>query len=592
MKFVLDLPWGTKVPGVVYWKSDKIHVYSGPILPANLRHFAPEPYSYGAWKEAELNGILLPAPRGNVEFIPREHQMEAARKIYSSFEQGYPGFLIADKTGLGKTLSVLAGLSAIAKKQGFSSGNRAKVLIVCPKSVIPQWRQTLMNYPIANVLLRPLVINYQSLPRLLTVPSTARLTKKGRLKDRQVARYGNPTVNWDYVIFDEAHYLKNYPSSAASLLAASLAQLEKPYQKGRSPFVIYSTATPGSSPLNFAIMAKILGPLLTNHEDGKKVSPKNWGEFLEKAQFAVKKGKKGYTWATVPWYDAKSLDPKKQETYKKAVEKAKEIQRKDSRRIGAALGKPGSPFIMRSPSQIAGWPEQQLIPYAVEMTSRQKTIYEEAWSAFRKFLQLNPKGKDPRGQLVQTLRYRQKASLLMVDAVADAAIEWVEGGNQVYISVEFLETLDQLRAKITKAGISVVEISGRNTDDREKERIRFQKGEAKVVISTVVAGISLHSNEILPDGSKATSDPRITVLHDVRQNPLDSIQALGRCHRDGVNSLTYIPYLERTIQEKIVDSFVNKYTNLNTMVGDKDATMLEDIFRAAAAKTTPGDRLS
>lgn len=594
MIYTLDLPWGVKHPQVQYWKDHKIHVYKGALLPPELRPYRSEDFSYQRWKEDELNGQVMPPERGATKFVPRDHQMEAAKKIFSSYKSGWRGFLLADHMGLGKTLSGLAALSAIAKQEGFGTKNKGKLLIVCPKGVIPQWRNTLHNYPVATALMRPMIINYQQLNKLLAAPSTARVAKKSSTKNRQTLRKGTPTIDWDYIIFDEAQYLKNYPSSTMSVAASNIAQLEKPYIKGKSPYVIYSTATPGASPLNFAIMAGIIAPLISNSAEAKRITPSSWGTFLEKQGFAVKKGKAGYTWATIPYFGKNSDNPAEIRKLEMATKRAKALQRKDSQRIGKGLIKPQAPFIMRKPKDIAGWPEQQYIPYPIELTVKQQPIYEEVWTRFRNFLRLPNAHKDPKTALVENLRYRQKSSLLKVDSMIDTVQEFVENGNQVFISCEFMETLDRYKELLEKKGIKVVEMSGRNVADREQERLKFQKGEADVVLCTIVAGISLHASETLPDGTQATSTPRITILHELRLNNLDSEQILGRAHRDGQNSIAYFPYLQKTVDEKVIESFTNKNTNMKTMMGnnEKEASFMEKIFTEAAARTTPPNRLS
>lgn len=594
MYFVLSLPWGVKFPGVQYWKDRKIHVYRGSILPKEMRPYASQDFSYERWQEDELNGIVMPPEKGSAKFTPREHQMEAAKKIFKCYSAGHRGFLEADKTGLGKTLATLSGISVIAKNEGFGTKNKGKLLIVCPKSVIPQWRQTIHNYPIASALLRPMIINYQQLNKLLEAPATARVAKKTRTKNRQTSTKGKPVIDWNYIIFDEAHYLKNYPKSTTSVAAANIAKLENKYRKSVEPFVVYSTATPGSTPLNFSIMAGIVAPLLSNAPGAKTVTPSTWAAFLEKEGFAVKKGKSGWTWAPMPWGGKNLTNPEEKRKYDFEVKKVKQIQRKDAQRIGKALIKPAAPFIMRSPKDIAGWPEQLPIPFPVHLTSQQQPIYEEAWTKFRNFLRLTPANKDPKGALVENLRYRQKSSLLKVDAMVDAIEDWVEGGNQVYVSCEFMETIDRYKEKLESKKITVAELSGRNVEERTQERLRFQRGEAKVVLCTVVAGISLHANEVLPDGSKASNNTRITLINDIRSNPNDAEQSLGRAHRDGENSIAYFPYLENTIDEKIVESFSNKVANMKSMLGtpQEEAEELERMFREAAARTTPPNRLS
>lgn len=604
MSYLLEIPWeatkyfSLKYKGVLkpymrkvdssWVRMSGIYLFTGADLPSDLRDFVTDDFTFSRWQEDDHRLSIKQAPitplKGSVIFKPRPHQLEAAKKIFKSYYTGDPGFLEADKTGLGKTLSTLAGVTAIAKKEGFRPEKKAKLLVVCPKGVIPVWRQTLHNYPTSTALMRVMVINYQQLNKLLTAPAGAKNSKRQRTKNRAVAKQGTPTVDWDFIIFDEAHYLKNYPSSAASMAAASIAKLNKTYVRGKSPYAVFSTATPGSSPLNFAMMANILARLLTNSPSAKTVTPDTWGPFLDTHGFAVKKGKVGYTWATVPWFGKNSDDPAERKKYEMALAKSKQVQRKDALRIGKALTLPQAPFIMRSPKDIAGWPEQQMVPLPLAMSSQQKPIYEEAWTRFRNWLKLTPAHSDPKGALVENLRYRQKSSLLKVDSMIDNIEDFVEGGNQVFISVEFIETLDAYKTKLEAKGIKVAEISGRNVGEREIDRIRFQKGDAQVVLCTVVAGISLHAGETLPDGSNATAAPRISVLHDIRQNPLDTLQSAGRAHRDGQNSITYFPYFEDTVDQRVVDSFVNKNANMKAMTGSalKDAEELEDIFRAAA----------
>lgn len=584
MFYVLDLPWGVQYPGVQYWKDRKIHVLKTNILPSELRPYASDDFSYHRWQEDELNSVVTPPKKGATVFEPRPHQVDGAKVIYQAYASGWEGILVADHTGTGKTLTSLAGISAIAKKQGFGTENKAKVLIVCPKGVIPQWRNTLRNYPVSTDLIRPLIINYQQLGKLLFPPSNVRVAKKVRTKNKLIARNGKPKIDWDFIIFDEAHYLKNYPSSTMSIEAANIAQLEKKYIKGTSPFVVYSTATPGASPLNFALMSPWLAKLVAG--DTKVVAkPSTWGDFLHKQGFDVKKTKTGYTWAPLPWGSKKDT-PAERRVVERKTREVKDRQRKDAQRIGKALTRKGAPFIMRSPVNIAGWPQQQYIPYPIELRGKQRVFYEEVWTRFRKFLKLPPARRDPKTALVENLRYRQKSSILKVESITEMIDNFVNAGSQVYVSCEFTETIDEFAKELTKRGISYAEISGRNVSEREQERLRFQKGDAKVVLCTVVAGISLHADETLPDGSKATSAPRVTIIGNVRMNPNDTVQALGRCHRDGVNSIAYFPYLEDTVDEKIISSFTNKFANMSTMTGSsvEDAEFMEKLFEESAHK--------
>ena len=125
-----------------------------------------------------------------------------------------------------------------------------------------------------------------------------------------------------------------------SLAASTIAKLDDGYEKGKKPFVIYSTATPGSTPLNLAIMAPTLSraidPKIRRH-----VSPREWGAFLDKEGFHVSKGKSGWNWVSVPWWGANSSDPKEKSKYERAKSRVQAEQDEDTRRIGDAWSREG-----------------------------------------------------------------------------------------------------------------------------------------------------------------------------------------------------------------------------------------------------------
>lgn len=587
MYFVLDMPWGFRHPEVKYWSNKKIHVYQGKTLPAELKPFASKPFSIQRWEEDELNAHVLPARKPQQVFTPREHQKEAAQRIFQAYQCGQAGFLESDKTGLGKTLSTLSGVTAIAKSEGFGANKKAKLLIVCPVGVAPTWRQTLEAYPVSTLLMRPLIISYQSLSRLMKpTQGNTKMAKSRKKKIQQLSHTGQSAIDWDYVIFDESHYLKNFPDSTMSRFAEKIAKLDAPYVKGRSPFTVFSTATPGNTPLNMAIMARILAPLISANR-GRSVSPKTWGKFLMDEGFAVTKSKKGvYSWASLPWWDSNSDDPKKRAQYEYKVRESKSKQRQDVLRLRDALLSENAPYIRRGPEQIAGWPEQQLIPLALDLNTKQRSLYEEAWGTFKKFLNLKGPAKDPKGALVASLRYRQKSSLIKVEDMAPIIKDLVDAGNQVYVSCEFMDTVEAYQDRLAKLGVSSVELTGRLTgEEKITNRLMFQKGQASVVLCTLVAGISLHAEEELPDGTTATKSPRVTIIHDIRQNALDTVQSLGRAHRDGQNSLSYFPFFIETVDEKVTSNFVQRNGNMEGMLGEDLAKIesMERVFELAAA---------
>src|SRR5258708_5306554 len=83
-----------------------------------------------------------------------------------------------------------------------------------------------------------------------------------------------------------------------------------------------------------------------------------------------------------------------------------------------------------------------------------------------------------RGALAAVLRLRQKGSLIRVEGTVALALELLENGHQVAISVAFLETLEALRESLTKEGFVCAALHGATpAGEREAERMRFQRGE-------------------------------------------------------------------------------------------------------------------
>jgi hypothetical protein len=74
----------------------------------------------------------------------------------------------------------------------------------------------------------------------------------------------------------------------------------------------------------------------------------------------------------------------------------------------------------------------------------------------------------------------------------------LDNGRQVAISCEFLATMDAMEEVSRKKKISYARVDGcctHNSHLKEAERLRYQRGDAPVVLFNVVEGISLHEGE-------------------------------------------------------------------------------------------------
>jgi hypothetical protein len=147
--------------------------------------------------------------------------------------------------------------------------------------------------------------------------------------------------------------------------------------------------------------------------------------------------------------------------------------------------------------------------------------------------------------------------------------ELLENGHQVAVSVAFMETLAAMRESLESEGITCAAVHGAlPAAMREDERLRFQRGEAKVVLFTVEEGISLHQGE-------HDDAPRSEIIHDLRWSAIQMAQIEGRCHRDGRLARAYWVYADATVEERIAQVVARRIQSMKAMIGDDVETLRE-----------------
>lgn len=559
--FILNPPWEfrgiSSLPGVTYDKKLKKNIYVGERLPEMLLPFASDDYSWERWIEDDINGGVLPPKPVSAEskMKPRPHQLDGAKRIAAAVKQGYRGFLEADGVGLGKTITCLLGGYGAAKLKGFSPARPAKVLIVCPKSVIPHWTRTIKALGIDNM--RVAVINYDRTKSLLKPPASAKTAKTTKTRNKRVATGGTNLVDWDIIIADEAHKLKGIDTSQRAKAFDRIGRYAEAHTK--APFIIWATASPGQNPLEVGYLAPLVGQYMKK----RGLTMSKWGAFLIEQGFHVKQGKSGYYWVKpFPGQDEEEIKKQKQQ---------------DAKRIRNILFAPEFPSLRRLPENMAGWPLIQRIPFEVELEYSQKEAYVKAWSEFCSLFKTAKRGRDAKSGMVAQLRFRQKGSLLRAPGTIDFVLDLLENRQQVAISVNFMDSIDAMTKILDAKKIPWAEVSGRTDLEgrREAERLRFQRGEAKVVFFTVEEAISLHAGELLPDGTHASMTPRTTVIHDVRYSALSCSQIEGRAHRDKQHANAYYMYGKGTVEERIIKRMLERMATMKTMSGDDEDLIAE-----------------
>lgn len=499
-------------------------------LPDVLRGFAAQPHSWEKWQQDDANGGWQPAPTTS-QIALREHQQVAATAIEQAAKCSRPGFLLADDVGLGKTYSTIAGLDAL--------GSNLRILVLCPLSVVAHWRRSIDS--ISTGSNRWCVLNYDRVKNLLSAPEPTGRNQRKRTKNKAHATKGVPLVEWDVVVLDEAHKLRNPTSQRTSATRRVIAG-------GSNTFSVWLSATAGQNPLELSY----LSPMLEHATGFKSKDFNDFEEWCKQQGFSVKRGSFGQ------W----SWDRNEQE-----LERMRQL-----------LFSGAPPYgLRRRPQDIAGWPDLQRIAFPQELPNDERVLYEKAWEEFRAALELDPRGKSSPNALVAALRLRQKASLLRCEQTAELAADLIESGRQVAISVQFIESADRIQDALRRRHVKCARITGeQSASDREQERIRFQTGEMTAVVFTVTEGISLHASE---QAVQASSAPRAMLLHDMRWSALDIAQIEGRCHRDRENAAAWYLFAADSVEEKVARAVLTKLEDMGGMLGD-DVTGLNALWDA------------
>lgn len=140
--FVLDLPYGTRFPDAAWQPGVKAAIWVGSGLPSHLTPYASVAYTHERFVEDALNaGVPGPPLVGIDPITPRENQVDGARAIAVHAEAGGPMFLLADDTGVGKTVTAVIGAKAAAASRG---GTRILVVADRPASItVGHWCRTI-----------------------------------------------------------------------------------------------------------------------------------------------------------------------------------------------------------------------------------------------------------------------------------------------------------------------------------------------------------------------------------------------------------------------------------------------------------------
>ena len=538
--WLLELPWGGlgggTPAGVTYYTSLTAHAYVGTALPSALEPYASKPYSYLRWREDELNGSEGPGATA-APMTLRPEQLADVDAIVAAAEGQFRQVHLANDVGTGKTLVAVAAAKAIAASRG---ARTVLVTVDRPARItIPSWRRTIAALGDDN--LRWIIMSSDSLGKLM-------------------ARNGRPRLKVDVAIVDEAHQFR-FDSKRTSYMRR-LTRMDGPHDK--APFVLTITATPGHHPGEWGYLSSLYAQV---HGD-PPAQWTNFGRALADRGVPLDTSYGKWTWSA----EAKeSL-----QTQQTVISDVRDILLRHDPQL----------LLTRS----APWGPPPFDVDLVELTPDQWRVYELEWGDFQREMQLARTGNNVARGLAALVRLRQKASMIRVEHTVAAAKAELARGYQVLIATEMVSTAAHpVAEKLEADGIPVARIYGSNPE-AESERMRFQRGEAPVVVFNTPTAINLQASEQFADGAFATATPRRGFFHQARYSGLLAEQTMGRAHRNHQVCAWSLLAAAGTIEEQAGTVMLSRLIASATST-DADASTFSDVARVFGIDWIPAARL-
>ena len=437
---------------------------------------------------------------------PLEHQKEAVQKLVENKK-----FILADDMGLGKTTStIIAALESGSKK----------VLIICPATLKINWKREIENYSDKSIYIAEsknfsteadfVIINYDIIKNF---------HDPKKKDDSQVL-----AANFDLVIVDEAHYIKNATAQRTKLINDIVKKTERLWLLTGTPMT--------SRPIDyFNLLSLIDSPVA-----------KNWMAYAIRYcsgyQFNVG-GRKVWN-----------------------VTGASNLEELRDRTVGLTL--------RRLKENVLDLPDKIITPVYLRLKSKS---YENVMGEYYDWYDKNPEeSKSLTVQFSKLTKVRQIIADEKIAQTIELAENILEQDKKVIIFCNFTDSLNKITEHFGKAAVKLD--GSMSKPERQNSVDQFQDNpKVKVFVGNIKAagvGITLTAAEAV-------------IMNDLSFLPSDHAQAEDRAYRYGQknNVLVYYPIFENTIEGIIYDILNNKKQVIATVMGDNQhpADAAEEILQ-------------
>ena len=447
------------------------------------------------------------------------------KKLYSHQEIGIKyllsrtGCILADDMGLGKSIqSIIAALESGSKKILIVTTSSAKINwereinVFCNDTTIvdgKKWREAKFT-----------IINYDILKNFHTLVENKR---KKETNDEKIINRELVNANFDLVIIDEAHYLKNNDSIRGKIMV-ELSSHESIKR------VWLLTGTPISNrPMDFFNLLKII----------KSPISENWRHYAvrycdgKKFFRTLKNGQKKQIWLTDGASNLNEL-----------ASKTKNI------------------ILRRLKTEVLDMPDKVITPMYHELDKKQLAEYNELWNQYlEKRVTDGKTTENLQKDLVELILLRQFIAATSIPYTIEMVENAIEMGRKVIVFTSFTEELEILSRHFGK--LAVTHNGPMSTTQKQKSVDSFQKNDKiKVFIGNIKsAGVAI-----------TLTEATVVVFNSFDWVTGNNEQAEDRAFRIGQKNDVNVYYqlFDNTISIRMWETLKQKKQIINTILGVKN----------------------
>ncbi|MDI3314372.1 MAG: DEAD/DEAH box helicase [Mycobacterium sp.] len=479
---------------------------------------------------------FLAVPR--LRFEPFDYQLQAARTVLRRMRgRG----ILADEVGLGKTIEAGLVLSELRMR-----GLADHALVIAPAGLVDQWRDELerkFGLPTTIAQSGSAPAHEAGTPHPVVIASLA-AARRAPLLGRLTG------ANWDLVIFDEAHRLRN-PRSASGRLGRGL----------RTRYLLMLTATPVENQLSdlYQLVSLVAPGLLgtpaqfrAKHGAASVESrPRNLDELRARTREVMVRHRRSEVAVMLPARLAETIlvTPGADEAglYADIVRRVRLAAPAPVSGDGAARAKlegagawrqragqsaSRTRLVLRGLTRLAGSSPAAAAP----------TLAKLGWNDL--------------AQRARAIREPEKVRVLV-----ELLRRHLTRGEKVLVFTGFRQTLEALAAAVECSGLPSAVYHGSLTRTEKESTISKFRSETPILLSTESAG-----------EGRNLQFCHVMVNFDLPWNPMQIEQRLGRLHRVGQQHHVTLTNLvcRGSIEQRIVQVLESKINLFELVVGELD----------------------